>query len=163
MTFAKHDVKGEMYTDTVMLGDLVIHKQFIGIANLNIKPPEPYQGILGLGPVTLTEGCVSDDKPVSTVMDNLVAQKQISENTLGAYLVLSTERKKQGALTFGGFDHNIITTPMHYVAATNIFSAGMHLGIKQSITYGPSHENIMSSNVGIIEIGTTLIMLPKGR
>ena len=156
-----------MYEDTVTLGDLVIRKQSIGIPNVSVKPPRPgledqsdYKGILGLGPVAGTEGRVSDKQPVPTVMDNLVAQGLISKKVLGVYFVPSTERDTQGALTFGGFDGSVIPTgkSMHYFPATKIFSAGMYLGIEPSITYG--HETIMSSNVGIIDTGTTLVMLP---
>ena len=147
-----------MYDDhTVTLGDLVIPNQSIGIATKIGPRAFSYQGILGLGPVALTESCVSDHQPVPTVMDNLVAQGQISKNVLGIYFVPSTEQTAQGALTFGGFDHRATRTPMHYVEATKIFSAGKFLGIEQSITYG--HKTILPSNVGIIDTGTTLVML----
>ena len=150
-----------MYKDTVTLGDMVIYKQFIGIAIDTGPRTLSHHGILGFGSVAGTEGRVSGNQPVHTVMDNLVARGLISEKILGVYFVPSTERKKQGVLTFGGFDPDVITTPMHYVPATNIFSAGMYLGIEPSITYG--HKTIMSSNVGIIDTGTTLVMLSECR
>ena len=164
-------VDGKMYDDTVTLGDLVIHKQSIGMVTEVKSTSMPFsnelEGVLGLGlvPLTLAAGDVSDNQLVPTVMDNLVARKLISEKILGVYFVPSNERTKQGALTFGGFDGSVIPTDkqMHYVSATNIFTAGSYLGIEQSITYGPNHETILPpSTIGIIDTGATLVMLPTG-
>ena len=147
-----------MYNDAVTLGDLVIPEQSIGMATKIQSRGFNYQGILGLGHVTLTEGRVSDNQLVPTVMDILVATTPlISEKVLGVYFIPSTEQTKQGKLTFGGFDHEVTTTTMHYVLATKIFSAGMYMGIELSITYG--HGTILDPADGVIDTGATMVAL----
>ena len=82
-------VDGKMYDDTVTLGDLVIHKQSIGMVTEVKSTSMPFsnelEGVLGLGlvPLTLAAGDVSDNQLFPTVMDNLVARKLISEKILG--------------------------------------------------------------------------------
>ena len=94
-----------LVTDTVTISpELVIQKQSIGVAS-TAQGFNGVDGILGIGPVDLTEGTVSDGKPVPTVTDNLFAQGTISSNSIGIFYEPTTsDNAVNGELTFGGVD-----------------------------------------------------------
>ena len=92
-------------TDTVTLSDeLVIQTQSIGVAS-TAQGFNGVDGILGVGPVDLTQGTVSGEQLVPTVTDNLFSQGTISADSLGIFYQPSTEEGDvNGELTFGGID-----------------------------------------------------------
>ena len=61
-------------------------------------------GILGIGPVELTIGTVSDNQPVPTVTDNLYDRKLIPKNSIGISYAptIGSGGDLSGQLTFGG-------------------------------------------------------------
>ena len=68
---------GTEYIDQVTLASgLVISNQSIGVAS-QAEGFNGYDGILGIGPVDLTEGTVSSTDSVPTVTDNLFSQVSI--------------------------------------------------------------------------------------
>ncbi|KAG8221342.1 acid protease [Butyriboletus roseoflavus] len=148
---------GEEWLDTVTLtSDLVIHQQSIGVANWT-NGTSGFDGILGLGPIDLTIGTVSNALEVPTVTDNLHTQKRISQEVLGVFFSPASEARSNGELMFGGYDNSVITSSVNYVPLTSTFPASEFWGIDQSISYGGT--TILSSTAGIVDTGTTLILI----
>ncbi|KAG2369291.1 aspartic peptidase domain-containing protein, partial [Suillus spraguei] len=146
---------GEQYLDTITLSDFVITQQSIGSANMsqgfdNIQ----IDGILGLGPTDLTRNTVSGVDSVPTVIDNLYSTGVIDTEALGVYFVPGGGA---GELTFGGFDSSKTTSTVNYVPLTTTSPSSTYWGIDQSIAYGSS--TILSSTAGIVDTGTTLILI----
>ena len=88
---------GSPVTDTVTLGPgLVIQNQSIGVAS-TAQGFQGVDGILGIGPVDLTEGTVSGNAPVPTVTDNLFAQGTIANDSIGIFYQPTTEEVRSTA------------------------------------------------------------------
>ncbi|KAI0752473.1 acid protease [Daedaleopsis nitida] len=150
---------GEEYTDTVTLGDLVIPDQGVGAAIL-ASGSDPYDGILGIGPVDLTEGTTFDGEPVPTVLNTAFTQGLIDANVIGVSFEPATEAEvTNGVLTFGGVDESKFTGELTYVPITSTTPASAYVGIDQSITYGAAGTTILASTAGITDTGTTLVLL----
>ncbi|KAG9312020.1 aspartic peptidase domain-containing protein [Chiua virens] len=148
---------GEEWLDNVTLtSDLVISEQSIGVASWTVGI-SGFDGILGLGPAGLTQYTVGNTSQVPTVTDNLYAQGKISQNMLGVSFVPASESDNGGALTFGGYDDTMTTSALNYVPLTTTTPAAQYWGIDQSISYG--NTTILSSTAGIIDTGTTLILI----
>ncbi|RPD54704.1 acid protease [Lentinus tigrinus ALCF2SS1-7] len=69
-------VFGEEFTDTVTIGDLVIENQGVGVGEIAFGF-YGVDGILGIGPVGLTQGTTSGGEAILTVLDNAFAQGSI--------------------------------------------------------------------------------------
>ncbi|KAI9070299.1 acid protease [Trametes sanguinea] len=152
-------VFGELYTDTVTLGDLTITKQAVGVSDLAFGFGDA-DGILGIGPVGLTEGTTSGGELVPTVLDNAFSQGQISSEVVGVSFEPSTELSAtNGELTFGGTDSSKYTGEIAYVPITSTSPASEYVGIDQSITYGSSGTTILPLTAGITDTGTTLTLI----
>ncbi|KAG2032183.1 aspartic peptidase domain-containing protein [Suillus americanus] len=150
-------VSGEEYTDTITLNsDLVIDNQSIGVAS-DSSGMADLDGILGLGPVDLTEGTVSNANEVPTVTDNLYTQGSISSEVLGVFFAPASSDDSGGELTFGDYDASKITGGINYVPITSTSPASTYWGIDQSISYGSM--SILSETAGIVDTGTTLILI----
>lgn len=148
---------GEEYTDTVTLNsDLVIEKQSIGVAS-DSTGLDGLDGLLGLGPVDLTQGTVSNANEVPTVTDNLYAQKTIGSEVLGVFFAPASSSDSSGELTFGGYDTSKFTGDISYVPITSTSPASGYWGIDQSISYGSTP--ILAETAGIVDTGTTLILI----
>jgi len=153
-------VFGEEYLDTVTLNsDLVTKGQSIGVAEFVSvgRLGERFDGILGLGPVDLTEGTVSNTNEVPTVMDNLYAQRTISSEVLGVFFSPSSSGDSTDELTFGGYDASKITREVSYMPIISTYPSSRSWGIGQSISYGGTV--ILSNTAGIVDTGTTLILI----
>ncbi|KAG1820842.1 acid protease [Suillus subaureus] len=152
-------IEGEEYTDTVTLNsDLVIANQSFGVTSASAASTmRGLDGILGLGPVGLTQGVVSNTYEVATVMDNLHAQKKISSEVLGVFFAPASSNDTNGELTFGGHDASKITGDISYVSITSTSPANSYWGINQSISYGSM--TILNETAGIVDTGTTLILI----
>ncbi|EJF65511.1 family A1 protease [Dichomitus squalens] len=151
---------GEEYTDTVAVGKLTIANQSIGGAYLAYGF-SGVDGILGLGPTDLTNGTTSGGGTVPTVLDNAVTLGVVKEKTLGISFEPSTGdgTASNGELTFGGTDSTKFTGKLDYVPFTSTSPASEYVGIDQSITYGSGGQTILASTAGIVDTGTTLIMI----
>ncbi|KAG2032184.1 aspartic peptidase domain-containing protein [Suillus americanus] len=154
-------VSGEEYTDTVTLNsDLIISNQSIGVASASAAETSGLHGldgILGLGPVDLTQDTVSNTYEVPTVTDNLYTQKTISSEVLGVFFAPASSDDSGGELTFGGYDASKITGDINYVSITSTSPANMYWGIDQSISYGDTI--ILAKTAGIVDTGTTFIFI----
>ncbi|KAH9848582.1 aspartic proteinase precursor [Lenzites betulinus] len=150
---------GEEFLDTVTLGDIVITGQSIGVSEFAIGF-DGVDGILGLGPVDLTEETTSSGGEIPTVIDNAFSQGIISSALVGISFEPTTEISvTNGELTFGGTDSSKFTGDIAYVPVTSTSPASAYVGIDQSITYGSAGTPILSSTAGITDTGTTLVLI----
>ena len=136
----------------------MIQNQSIGVAS-TAQGFSGVDGILGVGPVDLTEGTVEGNAPVPTVTDNLFAQGTIQNDSLGIfYQPTTTEGALNGELTFGGVDNSKITGDVTFVPITSTSPASAYWGIDQDLKYGNS-TSLLSGSAGIVDTGTTLLLL----
>lgn len=135
----------------------MVHDQSIGVARWT-DGIDGFDGILGLGPVDLTRGTVSNAFEVPTVPDNLYTQRTISQEVLGVFFAPTPD--SSGQLMFGGYDSSVTTSAVNYVPLTTTFPASEFWGIDQSISYGDT--TILSSTAGIVDTGTTFILIATG-
>ena len=160
MSYGSGSFSGEEWVDTVTLSsDLVISGQSIGVATSFTGINSGIDGILGVGPTDMTQGTVANTDTVPTVTDNLFSQGTISEEVLGVYFIPAAETG-DGELTFGGYDESAVVGPVSYVPLTTTSPASTFWGIDQSIFYGA--DVILSSTAGIVDTGTTLILIATG-
>ncbi|KAJ6504591.1 acid protease [Mycena vitilis] len=152
---------GGMYQDQVTLGpELVIKNQPIGVADRTASMTD-MDGILGIGPVDLTQGTTPGNAPVSTVTDNCKEQGLISNEIIGVcYKPTTGPNAADGWLSFGGPDSSKYTGDITYVPITETSPARNYWGIDQSIYY--NDQELMATCAGISDTGTTLTMLPSG-
>ncbi|KAF8267324.1 family A1 protease [Lactarius quietus] len=159
VSYGSGSFSGTEYTDEVTLSpSLVVKTQSIGVASTS-QGFTGVDGILGIGPVDLTEGTIGGSTPVPTITDNLFKQGTISTESIGIFYQPTTSASAiaNGELTFGGIDSSKITSNVNYVPITSTSPASYYWGIDQSITYG--EESILSSTAGIVDTGTTLVLI----
>ncbi|EMD36748.1 hypothetical protein CERSUDRAFT_51190 [Gelatoporia subvermispora B] len=152
---------GEQFTDTVTIGSLVIPNQGIGAALIS-EGFEGVDGILGIGPVDLTEDTLFPDETttIPTVTDNAFSQGLISAHEVGiSFEPTTTDTSTNGELTFGGTDSSKFTGSITLVPITTTSPANEFVGIDQSITYGTAGTSILTSTAGIVDTGTTLLLI----
>ncbi|KAM5531980.1 hypothetical protein V8D89_014380 [Ganoderma adspersum] len=154
---------GDEFTDTVKIGPLTIRNQSIGVAEETFGFPAGIDGILGIGPVDLTAGTVSGGGTIPTVLDNAVAQGLFRDEIIGISLEPSTCQgtSTNGELIFGGIDPRRFTGRLDFVPITSTSPSSLYVGINQSITYGFERRTILPSASGIVDTGTTLILIPS--
>ncbi|KAH9057469.1 acid protease [Lactarius vividus] len=161
VSYGSGSFSGTEFTDRVTLSpSLVVNSQSIGVANTS-QGFSDVDGILGIGPVDLTEGTIGGNTPVPTITDNLFQQGTISIESIGIFFQPSTSTRpvSNGELTFGGIDKFKTTCEVNYIPITSISPASNFWGIDQTITYGSSGESILSSTAGIVDTGTTLVLI----
>ncbi|EIW86974.1 aspartic proteinase [Coniophora puteana RWD-64-598 SS2] len=159
VTYGSGSFSGKEYTDTVTLGTLTITGQSIGVASTS-EGFEGVDGILGIGPTDLTEGTLTNDEDaeIPTVTDNLYSQGTISTEVVGvSFEPTTSEEVTNGELTFGGTDSSKYTGTIAYTPVTTTEPASYYWGINESIDYGS--ETILSETAGIVDTGTTLVLL----
>ncbi|KAH8553064.1 acid protease [Umbelopsis sp. PMI_123] len=150
---------GNLYYDQITLSPgAVIPKETIGVANKS-RGLDGFNGILGLGPDDLTKGTTSDNMIIPTVLTTLY-----HDGTIPAYeFSLSFEpttslSDANGELILGGTDSSKYTGPLSFVPMTTTQPASDYWGVDASATYGQG-QSIMSSTAGIVDSGTSLILL----
>ncbi|KIK41818.1 hypothetical protein CY34DRAFT_12798 [Suillus luteus UH-Slu-Lm8-n1] len=166
VTYGTGFFTGVEYYDTVSLADnFVITKQSIGDA-LQFKDFNGVDGIIGFGPVDLTQGTQIPDTNalVPTIMDNSLKQGLIKNQILGISFAPATSSNDKidridGALTYGGIDDTLYTGEITYVPVTETQPAGSYWGINVTHSTFGSKTLISRSTAGIVDSGTTLVML----
>lgn len=160
VSYGSGSVKGTEYVDQVTLGSsLVIPKQSIGVAS-SATGFNDVDGILGIGPVDLTQGTVGSTSSVPTVTDNLFKNGTIPTESIGISYVPTTDTTQvaNGELSFGSVDTSKTTSDVAYVPITSSSPASNYWGIDQTVTYG-NNTSILNSTAGIVDTGTTLLLL----
>ncbi|KAF8815052.1 aspartic peptidase A1 [Phlegmacium glaucopus] len=144
--------------------DLVISEQSIGVASsVSASNLKGIDGFLGIGPVHLSLGTLSPDTQanIPTVTDNLFVTGKITSNEVAISFVPSTStsgNEINGELTWGGTDSKKFTGSITFAPITGTSPANQYWGIDLSIRYGDA-TTILSTTAGIIDTGTTLIVL----
>ncbi|EKM61625.1 uncharacterized protein PHACADRAFT_204793 [Phanerochaete carnosa HHB-10118-sp] len=157
VTYGSGSFSGTEYTDQITLGSLAIKDQSIGVASQS-QGFQGVDGILGIGPVSLTWGTVNNTDTVPTVADNLFSQGTISTEVVAVSFEPTTkESVTNGELTFGDTDSSKYTGSISYTPLTQTEPACYYWGIDQSITYGST--SILSTTAGIVDTGTTLTLI----
>ncbi|KAF7972932.1 hypothetical protein HWV62_16596 [Athelia sp. TMB] len=152
--------EGTEYTDTVNLGSAKVISQSIGVASM-ATGFNGVDGIIGFGPVGLTENTVSGMSTVPTFMDNLHSKGTIPTEVLGVSFAPesgSDYHDANGELTFGGIDSTKYSGSITYAARSSSSSVGPYWGVAVSaIKYGSTS---LGSGSGVVDTGTTLIYIP---
>lgn len=162
VSYGSGSFSGEEYIDSVSFGGLTVKSQSVGAAS-TATGFNGVDGILGLGPVDLTQGTVSGVSSVPTFLDNLYSQGSISSEVLGVSFRPesgSDTNDANGELTLGGTDSSRYTGSISYFPQLQSGSAAPYWGISISkFTYGST--TLSSSGSGIVDTGTTLIYIPS--
>ncbi|KAF8330509.1 aspartic peptidase domain-containing protein [Amanita rubescens] len=159
VSYGSGSFSGTEYTDTITLGSLVLDKQSIGVASSS-SGFTGFDGILGIGPADLTRGTLSPDTgtTIPTVTDTAFSEKKISTHCVSVSFQPATENSVQnGELMWGGIDSTKYTGSIHFANVTSTYPASYYWGIDESITYGTT--TILSSTAGIVDTGTTLVLI----
>ncbi|KAE8444142.1 hypothetical protein EG329_000830 [Mollisiaceae sp. DMI_Dod_QoI] len=161
VSYGSGSFSGTEYTDTVSFGGLTVKSQSIGAASRS-SGFSGVDGIIGFGPVDLTEDTVSNANTVPTFMDNLYSQGAISSEVLGVSFSPesgSDTDDTNGELTLGGTDSSKYTGSITYFPTAKSGDSAPYWGISiASFTYGST--TLASSASGIVDTGTTLIYIP---
>ncbi|PNP85047.1 hypothetical protein FNYG_01572 [Fusarium nygamai] len=160
VSYGSGSFSGTEYTDEVSFGGLSVAAQSIGAAS-SASGFSGVDGIIGFGPVDLTENTVSNTDTVPTFMDNLYSQGSIPSEVLGVSFKPesgSDDDDNNGELTLGGIDSSKYTGPLTYFPTLTSGPASEYWGISISrFTYG---STTLGSGSGIVDTGTTLIYIP---
>jgi hypothetical protein len=152
---------GTEYTDKVSFGGLTVSSQSIGSASQS-SGFSGVDGIIGFGPVDLTQNTVSNADTVPTFLNNLYSQGSISTEVLGVSFRKepgSATNNTNGELTLGGTDSSKYSGSITYFPKLKSGDASLFWGIAiASFTYG--WTTLGSSASGIVDSGTTLIYIP---
>jgi len=161
VSYGSGEFSGNEYTDTVSFGGLTVTKQSIGAAT-SASGFQGVDGIIGFGPVDLTEDTVSNANTVPTFTDNLYSQGSISTEVLGVSFRPesgSDTDDTNGELTIGGTDSSKYSGTLTYFSKLTSGDASAYWGISiASFTYGST--TLSSGASGIVDTGTTLIYIP---
>ncbi|KAK0462105.1 acid protease [Desarmillaria tabescens] len=115
-----------------------------------------------IGPVDLTQGTVSGLGNIPTVTDNLKSEGKIPKESIAiSYQPTAGANMANGEMTFGSEDSAKYTGDITYVPITSTSPACKYWGIDQSVTYG-KNTVIMSKTAGIVDTGTTLLLMSSG-
>jgi len=157
VSYGSGSFSGTEYTDNLNLGPgLTIKGQSIGVASSSTGF-DTVNGILGIGPVRLTQGTVSNAKTVPTVTDNLFKAGEISSDELGIFYKPATDGGGSGELTWGGVDKSKVVGSINYVPITKTQPSSHFWGVNQTVTY--NGKKILPNSAGIVDTGTTLVLL----
>ncbi|KAG6326930.1 hypothetical protein ID866_12159 [Astraeus odoratus] len=153
-------VTAKTWHDRIVLDNLVIDPQQIGVAVRLSGFPADFDGILGLGPSGLSTGLTSDHTTVPTVVDNLYSQGTISHPVLGVYFVPinAGDMGSGGLLTFGSIDGISLTSDVKYVPITQTSVVKNFWGVDASFMYG--NQPISGPTSGVLDTSAELIFLP---
>jgi hypothetical protein len=161
VSYGSGSFSGKEYTDTVSFSGLTVSSQSIGAASQS-SGFTGVDGIIGFGPVDLTENTVSNAETVPTFLDNLYSQGSISTEVLGVFFSPesgSDTDDTNGELTLGGTDSSKYSGSITYFPKLTSGNASPYWGISiASFTYGST--TLATSGSGIVDTGTTLIYIP---
>ncbi|KAJ7196213.1 aspartic peptidase domain-containing protein [Mycena pura] len=161
VSYGSGSVSGTEFTDTVAFGGLTVTKQSIGDGTTS-SGFDGVDGIIGFGPVDLTEETVSGSTTVPTVMDNLLSQGKISTEVLGVSFAPesgSDEDDTNGELTLGGTDATKFSGSITFVPKSTTSPYSEFWGVTVSSTTF-NGKSIGGSASAIVDTGTTLIFIP---
>jgi len=163
VSYGSGSFKGTEYTDTVTVGSSTVSQQSIGVAS-DATGFTGVDGIIGFGPVDLTQNTVSGSTTVPTFMDNLLSTGAISTEILGVSFAPesgSDNDDANGALTFGGTDSSKFSGSITYAPKSTNTNVGPYWGVDVASVGYDSTSLTSSSTSAIVDTGTTLIYIPS--
>lgn len=143
---------GDVYTDQVNIGDVVIPNQAVELAqNLSSSFLESgSDGLLGLAFPQLN----TVSTPQKTPVENMIEESLIAQPLFTAKL---DKDDSNGFYTFGYIDTSVTSSPMQYTAVDS--SNGFWEFPSGTLQIGDTTHNRASGNTAIADTGTTLILL----
>ncbi|EJD07778.1 uncharacterized protein FOMMEDRAFT_144038, partial [Fomitiporia mediterranea MF3/22] len=141
--------EGPLYKTTITVGNtkrVEIKEQMFFVAK-NAK----YNGVLGLGPRSLTKGTIVDhpEETVPTVLENLMGHDDLDKGVLGLHILPfptgGDGASFTGYLDFGGVDESSFTQNMVYMDMTDTGLTADYYGLEAKLTYGDSGLYIIGS------------------
>jgi len=161
VTYGSGSFSGTEFTDTVTFAGLTVAAQSIGVASTSTGF-EGVDGIIGFGPVDLTEDTVADTATVPTFMDNLHSQGTISTEILGVSFAPESggdTDDENGELDLGATDASKFTGSLAFVPRSTTSPYSLFWGVNvASIEVGST--TVGSAASAIVDTGTTLIFIP---
>ena len=161
VSYGSGSFSGTEYTDKVSFAGLTVNSQSIGSASSSTGF-QGVDGIIGFGPVDLTQGTVSNANTVPTFLDNLFRQGSISTEVLGVYFkpeAGSDTADNNGELTLGGTDSSKFSGSIAFFPTLKSGSAAPYWGI-QINGFSYNGRSVGGATQGIVDTGTTLIYIP---
>ncbi|KAI8061768.1 aspartic peptidase domain-containing protein [Gongronella butleri] len=163
VSYGSGGFNGTEYTDSVTLGPgFTILQQSVGVASSSKGLSQGIDGIIGIGPEILTNGTVTGEGEIPTVVNNAYKQGLISEQVVGisfAPINDSSTSANNGEMTLGGVDASKYTGDLIYTPITTAHPAKLYWGIDiTAVNYGQTVLQT-STVAGIVDTGTTLIQL----
>ncbi|KIK69779.1 hypothetical protein GYMLUDRAFT_79850 [Collybiopsis luxurians FD-317 M1] len=164
VSYGSGSFSGTEYTGAIVLGgkgsSLTIKNQSFAVAT-EAQGFNGVDGILGIGPVDLTATTVDGESSIPTITDNAYKQGLISTEMIGISYCPTQDNgdMANGSIMFGEVDESKIISKVTFVPITTANPARKYWGIDQEITYGSSKQMILKQTAGIVDTGTTLIML----
>lgn len=142
------------------MGDgLTVQSQSIGVAQKATGFTD-VDGILGIGPADLTAGTTGGQDTVPTFMDNLMAQGSIEQEVITVVFEPTTQDgQRNGTLVVGSTKNANIEGDIAWAPITTTSPASAYWGADMSFTYGKDGKTIMPLTSGIVDTGTTLVMI----
>ncbi|KAF8317955.1 putative aspartic protease [Clavulina sp. PMI_390] len=159
--YGSGSVSGTERTGPVSYAGLTVAKQSFGSAS-SASGFRGVDGIIGFGPVGLTQGTVSGLSTVPTFMNNLKSAGIIAAEVLGVYFapeIGSDTDDANGELTLGGVDTRKYTGTLTYFPKSTTYPYSFYWGITTAgLTYGSTL--LQGSANAIVDTGTTLLYIP---
>ncbi|GAA93793.1 uncharacterized protein L969DRAFT_43874 [Mixia osmundae IAM 14324] len=159
VNYGSGSYSGREYMDSVNLASgLTVTKQGVSSATRSTGFTG-VNGIMGVGPVDLTQGTTSRGEQIPTVIDTAYTEGFIPARILSLYFAPTTaQTSANGEATFGGVDTSKTTTAIRYTPVTSVTPAAYYWGVTTTIatTKGVTIEGTTS---GIVDSGTTLVYL----
>ncbi|KAG0700667.1 aspartic peptidase domain-containing protein [Suillus ampliporus] len=143
---------GIEHTDTrATLGSgFTITEQSIGVASAS-NGLTGFDGILGIGPLDLTEGTLTNEARRPSRLQGKISQLVVGISFEPTTLKMVTN----GELTFSETNATKYTGSLAYTPLTTTYPASTYWGIDESITYGST--TILSATAGVVDTGTIII------
>jgi len=148
---------GAEWTDNVGLGSLTVN-QSVGIASVSTGF-HGVDGILGLGPVGLTNNTVTNTEAVPTFTNNLLKKNIISKEVVGVYFAPGSD-EANGELAFGGVNPLKYKGKLSYFPRVKEEPYGKYWGVATAGIKVNNHTLAGAGNA-IVDTGTTLIYIPR--
>ncbi|CAM0140779.1 unnamed protein product [Umbelopsis sp. WA50703] len=159
IAYGSGNMTGEEYIDRLSLHpDLTVEHQSIGVANFSTIGGSE-DGIIGIGPLDLTLGTLSDKKLlVPRVQDNLYHDGTIDNNVVGvSFAPTNIANQSNGVVTFGGVDNTKFLGLLDYVDITTRKPTSTFWGVDIAAKYGDT--SLLDNATAIVDTGTTLNLL----
>ncbi|GJJ16012.1 hypothetical protein Clacol_010291 [Clathrus columnatus] len=147
--------------DTLNLTQTLIFTQSIGAASSS-GGFENLDGVLGIGPTGLTTGTVNNTDTIPTIVDTLYNQGLINNDLIGVYfkpVIENDTSTGNGKLDLGDIDKDKMIQSVTFVPITSTPPSNTFWGVNLSIRQDYLDSQLLPPAAGIVDTGTTLVLL----